>query len=136
MVGATVLTERVEDAQKAGAGVDDIQVLDTAPTTLEKVDSAWVIDFVAPQSDLTVEALIKASSFDERAPLQILLFGLKATRTLKLPLGCRVKEVLAKVLKERLGAVGDRIAHMKPMLVAKGKVEVGDRRLQVQGWRP
>lgn len=82
-----------------------------------------MIDFVASQSDLTVDALIKASSFDERAPLQILMFGLKATRTLKLPVECRVKEVLAKVLKERLDSVGDRIAHMKPMLDANGKLK-------------
>lgn len=88
----------------------------TPPASLDQVDPSWVAEFLAENSSVRLDDIRLAAAHDGGAPLQMLCFGLQASPSMRLPVECRVKHVLAYVLKERLVAAGSRLNSIQSAL--------------------
>lgn len=89
------------------------ELFDKAPNFIKSVDEEWVVNWLASQSSLTADEIVKARKADPEAPYQLLAFALQLGLHMRLPESCRTKAVLWRVFSERAAMCGNRLNDFK-----------------------
>ena len=91
-------------------------------STIENLDIAYLVDFIAMVTDLTKNMIFAAAELDPEAPLKLFLRLTEWHGTMKIPQCCIIKAVCTKVSVERIDSMWEasELKNLKMKLIGAG----------------
>ena len=115
------IMKRSSKSGASGRMIDATLKFKSVPT-IENLDTAYLVDFIAMVTDLPKNMIFAAAELDPEAPLKLFLRLTEWHGTMKIPQSCIIKAVFTKVSVERIDSMWEasELKNLKMKLIGAG----------------